>query len=193
MAVRELSEKAQKFWNYGCRIRRHGKLPAFRDFDLMTIHDIAPNMVVIDVERPGWRLKNRFVGTTVVSLFGETTGRYMDEIDLGEHKQKLLEIYEKAVTKAKPYWSLAQVVIVERLDGFPDRSRIFSYERLVYPLAEPDGEVKHLAAIIIRHSVEHAETGLICRELSWPDPASIIQPSVDRSIPVAPLDRCSRA
>lgn len=165
----EFSQDVQTFWAYACSLRRAGALPRFRDFELMDIHSVSPQVIVLDVCDGGERLYNRFVGTAVVELFGETTGKYMDEIDIGGYKAELLNIYARAIRTGDPQWSLALVVRTERLGGVYDYPAQFTYERLVFPLTGEDGEVAHLAAILVSQPVERADSGIIHKALTWPD------------------------
>ncbi|MGJ3261150.1 MAG: hypothetical protein ACFE0S_16245 [Rhodospirillales bacterium] len=167
--VRFVSDEVLKFWDYGCWLRRGASVPAFADYDLMDIHDLSRNVIILDVEEPGRRFKNRFVGTGVVQLFGETTGRYMDEVDLGQYKDRLLEIYDFSVSTGMPYWSLAQVVVHERVGGLVDYPLSFSYERLVYPLADADGAIRHLTAVLVSQPVEAAAEGISYHQMPWPE------------------------
>ncbi len=167
--LRFVSDEVLKFWDYGCWLRRGARAPAFADFDLMDIHDISPHVIILDVEGAERRLRNRFVGTSVVALFGETTGYYMDEIDLGQYKDRLLEIYDETAAAGIPYWSLAQVVVHERVGGLVDYPLSFSYERLVYPLADADGAIRHLTAVLFSQPAEAATEGISYHQMPWPE------------------------
>lgn len=168
MSPHDFSQDVKMFWEYGCNLRRGARLPWFRDFDLMAIHAVSPKVIVLDVCDNGERLYNRFVGTAVADLFGETTGKYMDEIDLGGYKTELLNIYQRAIETGDPQWSLALVVRTERLCGVYDYPARFSYERLVFPLAGDGGQVSHLTAVLVCQPAEQAGAGFIHKALTWP-------------------------
>ncbi|MBO6519940.1 MAG: hypothetical protein JJ900_03525 [Rhodospirillales bacterium] len=112
---------------------------------------------------------NRFVGTGVVELFGETTGKFVDEVDLGEFKDQLISVYRQTIATRVPHWSLAQVVRTERLAGVVDSLKKFSYERLAYPLCDENGDISHLTAIVTSCPLEEAKQGFASEAVPWPD------------------------
>lgn len=120
-----------------------------RNFDLMDIHRLAPDMIVCDVDTETCRNRLRFVGTRVVELFGEeSTGQYLDEVNIGPYRSQQLAAFNMAVASGWPQWT--KVSVSRRADEqVPALSRAgLIYERLVVPLADDGGAVKQLAAVV---------------------------------------------
>ena len=60
-------------------------MPSPKGIDPAAIPNVLPYVMLLDVERGPMRFHYRLVGTSVVQGFGEEiTGRYLDELDLGE-------------------------------------------------------------------------------------------------------------
>lgn len=169
MSAEFISDELRAFWEFGGKLRNGAAVPRRADFDLMEIHSLSPKIVLLDIQGNPPRYMNRFVGTNIVALFGETTGKYVDEVDLGEFKEQHLELYRKTIETTVPHWSLAQVVRTESVAGIVEYPKQFSYERLVYPLAGEDGTIAHLAGIVIGRSVEDAKEGFVSAAVPWPD------------------------
>ena len=155
----EISE----FWEYTAALPRTNALPQYAAFDLMDVYRLAPCIVVLDCEPENYRLRVRFAGTGVVELFGgETTGRYMDQINIGQQKDSLIAAYQQAIDDRCPQWTMADVM----LNSAP-LQRLFTYERLAMPFVDDDGRVCHVVALLHRHewngandSFEHKELAL---------------------------------
>lgn len=118
-------------------------------FDLMNVHRLAPLIMVCDVDIEACRHKLRFVGTEIVDVFGEeTTGRYVDEIDVGPYRSQQLAAFNMAVASGRPQWTRVCVVGAgEYPIGQVKRSGV-CYERLVVPLVGRDSSVVQLAAMM---------------------------------------------
>lgn len=155
-----VSEAVRRFWSHMQDLHRERQRIAAEDFDLMAVHRLAPNLTLLDIDPGSGRLKVRFVGTAIVSMFGkETTGCWLDEVDLGPFKDALLGTYRDASESGIPQWTLARVTLTEESLPMLPQDRHFSYERLVVPLLDGDGNVSRLAAILVRHLSENVEDG----------------------------------
>jgi hypothetical protein len=61
---------------------RNKRIASREDFDARTVKPFMRNMVILDVETQAdgtRRYRNRYEGSAVVEVFGEQTGRYLDE------------------------------------------------------------------------------------------------------------------
>lgn len=138
-------------------------LPRYSDLDLMDIYRLAPYVTVLDVVSEARRLRVRFAGTGVVHMFEcETTGMYMDEIDIGDHREQLLAAYDLTITSRTAQWTMAHVNLGEDAEvlsvmSTEDSHRHFAYERLAFPLCAADGAVTHIVAAMARHALSSAK------------------------------------
>ncbi|WNK01313.1 hypothetical protein L2D14_07750 [Thalassospiraceae bacterium LMO-JJ14] len=145
LAVRE-------FWVHTSQLAFENGMAKVIDFDLMNIHRLAPYIILCDVDYERCRHKLRFVGTKAVELFGgETTGQFLDEINLGPYRSQQLAAFNMAVASGCPQWTQSCVIAAEKNRGElamkrPGRSED-SYERLIVPLAGAGSTIIQLAAI----------------------------------------------
>ncbi|MEQ8586434.1 MAG: PAS domain-containing protein [Thalassobaculaceae bacterium] len=108
------------------------RMPARADLDPLDFPALLPNVILMDVMPADGRLKVRLVGTLVVQMFGgDYTGMYLDEIDFGEMRQKILDDYGAAAKEAKAIFTDHRF---RKLGG-----HTFDIERVVLPLSD-DGE-----------------------------------------------------
>lgn len=155
-----VSEAVRLFWSHMRDLYRERQRIAADDFDMMAVHRLAPNLTLLDIDPGSGRLKVRFVGTAIVSMFGrETTGCWLDEIDLGPFKNALLGAYRDAGESGIPQWTLSRVTLTDESLPMLPQDRHFSYERLVVPLLDDEDNVSRLAAILVRHRIESVEDG----------------------------------
>lgn len=137
------------FWQHVNSLMPASGIVHIRDLDLMDIHRLAPEMIVCDVDIESCRNQLRFVGTRVVEVFGqETTGRFLDEVNIGPYRSQQLSAFNMAVASGWPQWM--KVSVSPHADRSVPTSQFTGviYERLVVPLAGDDGAVKQLAAIV---------------------------------------------
>ncbi len=145
------ADELSEFWAYVEGLCAKACPPRFRDFELMDIYRLARNIVILDTESGSERLKVRFAGIHVVEMFGlETTGLFMDEIDLGIHKEDLLRIYNQSAIEGLPYWTCAKVETSVGQSAGPAKKLLFHYERLVVPFQDEHGSISNLVSILIR-------------------------------------------
>jgi len=164
------TDEVKAFWTYVMSLCADVWPPRYADFEVMDLYAIAPHLVILDTLPDPKRLRVRYAGTQVVELFGqETTGLYMDEVDLGEHKADLLQVYYRCRDEARSFWTLASVHLNEERSFGPPVQRMFDYERLVFPFQGDDGSIVHLVSIVIREDAATDETGFQCRELAPPE------------------------
>ena len=122
--------------------KRGSKLmPARADLDPLDIPRLLPNIILMDVMPADNRLHVRLVGTLVVEMFGaDYTGQFLDEIEFGEVREKVLEDYNAAVTAARPLFSDHRF---RKLGG-----HLFDIERVILPLSSDGGQVHMLLALL---------------------------------------------
>ena len=116
-------------------------LPSRADFDPVDMPKLLPHIILVDVENPGPRLRVRLSGTNVVNVFGgDYTGQYLDEIDFGDARQKILHDYIFAVDAKRPLFSDHKF---RRLSG-----TYLNIERVILPLSDNDDSVNILMAVL---------------------------------------------
>ncbi len=165
------TDEVKAFWTYVLGLCADVWPPCYADFEVMDLYAVAPHLVILDTAPDSQRLRVRYAGTRVVELFGqETTGLYMDQVDLGKHKSELLQVYCRCRDEAVPFWTLTSVHLNEERSFGPPVQRMFDYERLVFPLQDDDGSIVHLVSIVIREDAATEETGFQCQELAPPTP-----------------------
>jgi hypothetical protein len=109
-----------------------GRLPGRQHIDPIELKSILPNLMLIDVERTGGRLRFKFrlIGTAITEANGrDVTGRYFDEIG---NFPGPVERMTRVVETAQPIYAMD-------VAGPADRSHI-TLRRLSLPLAS-DGKI----------------------------------------------------
>ena len=129
---------------YGYWLGKKGDRPAPSRTDIRPeeLAPLLPNLYLVDVE--GTRFRLRLVGTEIVQEYGaEITGRYLDEIDLDDHKADILHEYLHATRDCAPQF--------HQWDYEKDDGRQLRYSRLILPLSS-DGQTvdKLLCAAFVR-------------------------------------------
>ena len=140
------------FWDHLSQLIYENGMVKIIDFDLMKIHRLAPYIILCDVDFEICRHKLRFVGTRAVEFFGgETTGQFLDEVNLGPYRSQQLAAFNMAVASGCPQWTLSRVVAADETGSGLSMSRVSchgnSYERLIVPLAGVGSTIRQLAAI----------------------------------------------
>ena len=144
---------------------RSGQLARFIDFDLMSMYRLAPDIMIIDVDPATCRKMLRFVGTRTVNVFGqESTGMYLDQIDIGPYRSQQLAAFNMAVAARKPQWTCVKVQLAnDRLTSYSATKGI-AYERLIVPFMDEKQQASHLVAMmsctatdIVDNAFEHRE------------------------------------
>ncbi|MDF1791124.1 MAG: PAS domain-containing protein [Thalassobaculaceae bacterium] len=128
-------------FHYWDDIRGEAAMPGRSDLDPIDIPTLLPHVILLDVIPPNDRLKVRLVGTQVVQMFGaDYTGLFLDEINFGEVREKVLRDYNGAVGVARPIFSDHTF---RKLGGF-----LFDIERVILPLSEDGRSVTMLLAVL---------------------------------------------
>ena len=109
-------------------------MPARRDIDPLELGPgILPHLMLVDVE-PGPRFRYRLFGTVVSDHFGmDATGRYIDEVMVGQYKDFILGLYGDMIAQKKPVYSTS-------IYG-PAVNRNMSTQRLMLPLSSSGDDV----------------------------------------------------
>lgn len=98
------SQSVQDMDRYWRSLCRGTILPARNLIDPAAIKHLLPGTILVDIERDPFRVKYRLVGTLVVELCGNLTGRYLDEFTESDHwdTKIYLEQYWKVATERRP-------------------------------------------------------------------------------------------
>lgn len=111
--------------------------------DPRDIASLLPLVFILKVQQEPRRYLIQLMGTEIVTRFGgDYTGRYMDELDLGEIKEQVLAGYDHVVDRVEPHLEFAE---------FTQRGRgRMQAERLALPLSS-DGESVDLVLGAVIH------------------------------------------
>jgi len=122
--------RAQAYWEE----KRAGRaMPSRADLDPVDIPDLLPFIILIDIVPPESRLRIRLAGTEVCNRFGmDYTGRFLDEIDFGDVREKILADYGHAARSSAPCFTAHRF-------RKSDRDFYYNIERGIFPLSS-DGE-----------------------------------------------------
>ena len=133
-----LLREAYALWNGKRGTRR---MASRADFDPMEMPGLLSSIILVDVEDGGARLKIRLSGTKVVEMYGKDfTGMYMDEIDFGDVREKILEEYHLPVSEKRPVFSNHEF---RKLNDYHH-----TIERAIFPLSNDDQTVDKLIAFL---------------------------------------------
>ncbi len=123
-----------------------GTPPGRGAFDAAAIGPaLLPWVVLHDVvEQPpgpyGRRYFYRLVGTEVVATFGfDPTGRFADDVGDTDMVRQVHAFMDEAVTTRRPH--------VSHTATMAPNKEFFRTERLILPLAEPDGRILKLVVV----------------------------------------------
>ena len=116
-------------------------MPRRADFDPVEMPRLLSSIILVDVEDGSARLRIRLVGTKVVEMFGsDYTGRYMDEIDFGDVREKILKEYRLPISEKRPVFSDHEF---RKLNDHHH-----TIERAIFPLSDDGITVNKLIAFL---------------------------------------------
>ena len=114
-------------------------MPARADIEPLEIPALLPSLLLVDIVRqpdapanvlPRFRV--RLAGTEIVDWYGDDyTGRYLDEIDFGDQRPRILADFGECAATGAPHRGERQF--------WSSRGVHIQMERLILPLGE-DGE-----------------------------------------------------
>ena len=117
-----------EYWAGKCGGR---KMPSRSDIDPTEIPGLLPHVFIAEVHQPG-RFRFRLVGTAICERWGENySGKWLDELSLGEERDAVLQQYAHALQSAAPSYDSAEFT--------SEFGRYLNYRRLLLPLS-CDGE-----------------------------------------------------
>lgn len=116
-------------------------MPRREDFDPVEMPRLLSSIILVDVEDGGARLRIRLVGTKIVEMYGsDYTGMYMDEIDFGDVREKVLKEYRLPVLEKRPVFSDHEF---RKLNNYHH-----TIERAIFPLSDDRIIVDKLIAFL---------------------------------------------
>src|SRR5262245_15950275 len=119
--------RLHQVYDYWQRKRGARAMAARRDIEPMELAAVLPHLMLVDVE-PGPRFRYRLCGTAVVEAFGsDPTGKYIDEVMVGNYKTFLLGLYNDLLVSKKPVYSTS-------IYGGKREGQLWT-QRLMLPLA----------------------------------------------------------
>ncbi len=111
------------------------------DFDPLEMPRLLSSIILIDVEGSDAHLRIRLVGTKIVDMYGsDYTGKYMNEIDFGDVRNKVLKEYHLPVSEKRPVFSDHEF---RKLNDYHH-----TIERAIFPLSDDDNTVNKLIAFL---------------------------------------------
>lgn len=166
----EINPLVDEFGAYIASLPMKAGVPQAAALDLMEVHALASNVILLDVLSDTTRLRIRFMGTALVSMNGsEATGRYADELALGAHRDAISAAQYSAARSNQPIWSRAVETDCDWHSNFNAHRESMAYERLVWPLASFDGRIVRLAEITVPYRVPVGASDFTMRMLSPAD------------------------
>lgn len=122
------------YWQSKCG---QGRLPTRADLSPADIPRLLPYLYMLDVETDPLRFRFRLVGTRVCDWLGhDATGFYVDDPRQGDLDGGMTEIYRQVTESRVPRYVHR---VIPELGSF---AHVF--DRLILPLAGPDGTVVKL-------------------------------------------------
>ena len=131
--------RARAYWDE----KRAGRaMPSRADIDPVDIPDLLPFVILIDIMPPGRRLRVRLAGTEICNRFGmDYTGLFLDEIDFGDVREKILADYGRAARSSVPYFTAHRF-------RKSDRDFYYNIERGIFPLSSDGRRPDKLLAVL---------------------------------------------
>jgi hypothetical protein len=121
---------------YWASKRTDGRLPGRRDIDPSEIPQLLPALFLVDISAgPPRRFRFRLVGTQIVFLEGEITGKYLDEIMRIDLAADIVRHYEDACRGV--------AYVCDRSLEWQNRDHV-DYSVLLLPLADDGVTVDRL-------------------------------------------------
>lgn len=120
------------YWAAKCAGR---KMPRRSDIDPTEIPLLLPHVFITEVHQP-LRFRFRLVGTAICDRWNENySGKWLDELALGEDREAVLRQYERAWRSAAPSFDSAEFT--------NELGRYLHYRRLLLPLSD-DGNTPNM-------------------------------------------------
>jgi hypothetical protein len=144
--------KVRRLYDTWLAIHPPRGLPGRQHFDPLAIHDLLPNLWLLDVQRAPFRLRYRLAGTKITERLGrEVTGLWLDEAhphlasDPGYFKR-----YRTVVFDATPSWRRGRPM-------FRQDEHVAELENLILPLAADGETVDMLLILTVRYTTAGTE------------------------------------
>ncbi len=128
-----LLDVQKELFDYWSELRGDRIMPKRSEIDALAIPRVLPNIALVDLEGEGEavRLKVRLLGTNLAQRYGERTGHYLDEYQLGEAYAEIHAAYMECANQRAPHSSEG--------DYWTEDDHHLKVARLLLPLSE-DGE-----------------------------------------------------
>ncbi len=128
----------KKLYSYWTEKAGDRPMPSRSDLDpVIDIPELTKNIWLVDVEHDPLGFRFRLIGTEVVVQYGmDFTGKRLDELDFGGHRDTILRDYEETVRSKQPTYRSHMIEIEDTMRRLP-------YERILFPLSD-DGETVNM-------------------------------------------------
>lgn len=139
---------ALRYWK---EKRALGVIPSRAALDPAEMRSFLSHLMLLDVERAPRRYRVRLIGTHFASFYDdELTGTYLDRIDLGAMRERVLAMYDRVAASCEP--SYLAPVEYQTIDG-----RFIQLEMAVLPLSD-DGRTANILLTAIAASELDTQT-----------------------------------
>lgn len=144
--------KVERLYAYWLAIHPPGALPGRQHFDPLAVHDLLPNIWLLDVQRAPFRLRYRLAGTRITERLGrEVTGQWLDEAHPHlARSDAYFHRYRAVVDGAHPSWRRGPPF-------FRQDEHVAELENLMLPLAGDGVNVDVLLILTVRYALNGTE------------------------------------
>jgi hypothetical protein len=144
--------KVARLYAYWLSIHPAGGLPGRRHFDPLAVHELLPNIWLLDVQREPFRLRYRLAGTMITDRLGrEVTGLWLDEAHPHlASDPDYFRRYRSVAFDATPSWRRGK-------PNFRQDEHVAEIENLMLPLACDGVTVDMLLVISVRYTLAGEE------------------------------------
>jgi len=132
----------QEFYAYWQGLCGDDPIPSADSFELVDVAHLAPEMIMVDHEKPGLNFRFRLVGADIVDRLSiDPTGDLIADFPDTEFWATARELCRRVVLERQPYCRAPQST------SYPDRSFII-VEVITLPLLNEFGDVSRVISLI---------------------------------------------
>lgn len=144
------NELIHAFADYMEALRSERDCVHLSDVNLMDIHQLAPNIYILDINHETDEWVFRFMGTKLVRDFGQDlTGKDLHSVIQGDTKDTILDTITRVLDKKKPVWSKITATSVPDNKAYNSQPKTVAYERVAYPLFGDTDRAEHIIGLAI--------------------------------------------
>ncbi|WP_416899640.1 MAG: PAS domain-containing protein [Minwuia sp.] len=139
-----MGPKTQELLDYWNGLRGDREMPSRKEIDPVDLRRLLPHIMITEIEPDTGRFLFRLVGTRVTVMYGnDNTGKYLDEVYFGRHREAITRSYVTAYETRAPHHCWMKFTNREGLE--------FDMERLILPLSSDGQRVDKLISLLDIH------------------------------------------